>query len=689
MKISLDWLKEYADVNVPLAELVDRLTMIGLVVESTEERDGDVVLDVETYANRPDTLGHLGIAREVAAMFGGRLLEREWPIEELAEKTSDVADIQILDESLCPRYCGLLVKGVRIGPSPDWLKKRVQAMGLRPINNIVDVTNYVLFATAQPIHSFDFAKLAGSRIIVRRAMKGETLKSLDGRVLELTPEMLVIADAEKPVALAGVMGGEETGISDATTDVFIESASFDPQAVRLAAKRTGLATDASYRFERGSDIEILPLAARMAASLLCGFGGKATQGLLDVHPRPRKSRSVVLRRRRVAELLGVDVPGDRVIPILTSLGFDVKEKQEGVWHVEVPSFRVDVEREADLIEEVARFYGYDRIPSEVTPLKSFEPPSNNRKRERIQKLRQALLHQGFDEALNFSFSDPEKEALAASGRLPVPIRNPISSRVASLRTNLIMGLAENVSRNLNRGLEGVHLFEIGNIYYLNDDSPCELSALGIMTAGRLGHPRWQASGEETDFFVLKGAVETVMSALRYEPFWFEETTHPFFEEGGSLALVYKGEPVGSLGVLKKGLRDLYEIEGAVYAAEINLAGLLAKQPRPFQFVPIPKYPGMSRDLSCLADRNVSFQEIQKAVARLSVPILEGYELTDRFSGASIPKDKVSLSIRFHYRNPKRTLLADEVDKAQQDIVAHLKSVLNIQPREGSKIDNRD
>jgi phenylalanyl-tRNA synthetase beta chain len=689
MKISLDWLREYVKVEIPVPELVDRLTMIGLVVESVEEKGEDVVLDVETYANRPDTLGHLGIAREVAVLLGEKLVDKPWPVEELAVETSAAASIQVFDEALCPRYCGILVKGVEIGPSPAWLASRIEAMGLRSINNIVDVTNYVLFATAQPIHSFDFGKLSGGRIVVRRARKGETLRSLDGRLIELSPEMLVIADAERPIALAGVMGGEETGISGSTRDVFIESACFDPMAVRLAAKKTGLTTDASYRFERGTDIEGLPRAALMAASLLCGFGGQATRGLLDVYPKPRKCKAVVLRHRRIAGLLGVDVPVERVERILADLGFGVGEFQNDVWHIEPPSFRVDIEREADLIEEIARFFGYSNIPSHVTPLTTFDAPPTGRKRERILKLRQTLLQQGFDEVLNFGFSDPEKEALAASGRTPVAIRNPISSKAATLRTNLVLGLAENVSWNLNRGLEGVHIFEVGNVHYCVDEAPCEMATLGIMTAGKMGTPHWQGRREDTDFFVLKGAVEALMTALRYEPCTFEEAGHPFFEPGGSLALVYKGETVGHLGILTKTLRGLAAIDGPVYAAQIDLGVLMEKQPKPFQFTPVPKFPAMIRDLSFLVDREVTYREIQGVVARLSIPILEGFDLTDRFSGPSIPGDKVSLSIRFRYRNPKRTLLAEDVDRAEQDVIGHLKSALNIQLREGGKIDNRN
>ncbi len=687
MKISLDWLNEYVKVDLPLPELLERLTMIGLVCEKTEEAGTDRVLEVETYANRPDTLGHLGIAREVAAMTGARLVEPKWPVVELEERTTDLTDVQVLDEALCPRYCGLLVRGVVVGPSPEWLRTRIEAMGLRTVNNVVDVTNYVLFATGQPIHAFDFRKLAGGRIVVRRAKKGEKLTSLDGGVIELAPEMLVIADVEKPVALAGVMGGEETGVTETTVDVFIESACFDPVSVRLTAKKAGLSTDASYRFERGTDVSFPPEAAQMAASLLGRFGGKTSCGLIDVYPKPRKPKSVILRHRRITDLLGVEVPVDFVPSLLADLGFRVEESQKGTWIAEVPSFRVDIEREADLIEEVARFYGYDRIPSEPTPLRSFEPPAN-RRRERVQKLRQVLLHHGFDEVINFSFSDPEKEAALESGREPVALLNPLSARTATMRTTLMMGLLENAARNLNRGLEGVRLFEAGAVYFRREESYCEQLSLGLLAAGQTGAPYWQSRTEPTDFFVLKGALESVLTALRYEPFSFKEAKHPFFETGAALALVYKGEKVGFLGILRKALTDLYSVEGTVYAAEIDLAGLLEKQPKPFVFAPVPKFPGVVRDLSFLVDRKLAWRDVAQVLSRIAVPILEGFDLTDRFSGPSVPADMVSLSVRFRYRSAQRTLLTEEVDKAQQEVVGHLRSALNATLREGGKIDNR-
>jgi phenylalanyl-tRNA synthetase beta chain len=681
MKISLDWIREYVPVDLPRREFLDRLTMVGLVADTVEERGGDLILDLETYANRPDTLGHLGVAREIGAMLGVPLLESSWPVAELGEATAELADVQVLNENLCPRYCGLVVRDVPVGPSPDWLKRRLEAMGLRPINNVVDVSNYVLFATAQPIHAFDFGKIGGGRIVVRKAKRGETLVDLDGRRLELGPDMLVIADESRPVALAGIIGGQASGIGDATRDVFIESANFDPVGIRKTAKKLGLSTDASYRFERGADPGFPPQAAVMAASLLAGMGGKVSRGLLDVYPKPAKAVSLRLRPRRIAEILGVEVPETFVEEVLGRLGFRLDRAHKGAWRVEVPSFRVDVGREADLIEEVARFYGYDRIPSEFSPVRSFDL-GVNRKRERLGKIRRALLGQGFDEVVNWSFADPEREAAAGSGIAPVAVQNPISNRASVLRTTLLPGMLENAAWNLNRGLEGVHIFELGNVFGWNDDKHCEELRLGLLTTGLLPGAGWASAPAETDFFALKGALEAVMEALRFEPIGFEERDHPYFEAGRALALTVKGQEVGRLGALRRSFAAGASVDRTVYAAEVDLAGLFEKSARPFAYAPVPKFPGVVRDLSFLLDRAVPFQDIGKALARLNPPLLEGFELRDRFAGPPVPEGKVSLTFRFRFRHPQRTLVAEEVDRVEQDIVGHLRSALDIQLREG-------
>ena len=687
MKISLDWLKDYVKVDVPLPRLLDRLTMIGLVAERWEERDGDVILDVETYANRPDTLGHLGVAREIAAALDLPLEERRWPVVEAAEETAASAAIRIADEDLCPRYCGILVRGLKVGPSPDRLKRRIEAMDLNSVNNLVDITNAVLYETAHPIHAFDWAKIRGGAIVVRRAVKGERLTILDGRELVLDPDQLVIADESRPVALAGVIGGLETGVSESTRDVFIESACFDPVAVRRTAKALGLQTDASYRFERGADVGFPPRAALMAASLLTQLGGHATRGVLDVYPRPRKPKVVMLRHQRTRDFLGVAVEAGEIERILAALGFVCEAQAGGVWRVEVPSFRVDVEREADVIEEIARFYGYDRIPSVATPLKVVEPVVN-RRRERIDKIRALLLHHGYTEVLNQSFSEPERDARFGTGRDPVVLRNPISARASILRTTLAGSLLDTVGYNLRREAAGVHVFEVGNVYFRSGEQPAEQLALGLAGLGPLGPGGWDAPGEETDFFDLKGTCEALMSLLRLIPFDFAAGSCPWLEPDRSLDLTYKGDKVGSLGCLRKDLALREGLPEAVWMAEIDLSTLLAKVPPAFQMVPAGRFPSVVRDIAFLADRDLPYQEIRKAVEKAAPAALESFSLADRYEGEGVPPDKVSLTLRLVFRHPQRTLVADEVDKLEQALLLQLQAAVRVEPRAGGRIDNR-
>ncbi|MFW6160618.1 MAG: phenylalanine--tRNA ligase subunit beta, partial [Acidobacteriota bacterium] len=336
MKISLDWLKQYIKWDEDPSQLIEIFNNIGLVVDDWKERDGDIILDMETYANRPDTLGHIGVARELAAALRRQLTEENWPVSESGEKTEAVVDIQIHEETLCPRYCGLVIRDVPVGPSPEWLVRRIRSMGLNPVNNVVDVTNYILFSTAQPIHAFDLSRLEGEKIIVRRANKGESLKTLDDKVETLSTDMLVIADERKPVALAGIVGGQESAVTEKTNDVFIESAYFSPVSIRKTAKELGIQTDASYRFERGADISVAPQAAQMAASILTQMGGKGTRGVFDVYPKPRKKKTLILRKHRITDLLGVDVPDSEIEDILRRLEFTVTREQTGLWKIQVP-----------------------------------------------------------------------------------------------------------------------------------------------------------------------------------------------------------------------------------------------------------------------------------------------------------------------------------------------------------------
>jgi phenylalanyl-tRNA synthetase beta chain len=575
------------------------------------------------------------------------------------------------------------VRGIEIKPSPEWLKKRIEAVGLRPVNNVVDITNYILFATAHPIHAFSLDKITGGKIIVRRAKKGEFLKSLEGQNLSLSPEMLVIADEKDAIALAGIIGGEESGIQEGTCDIFIESACFDPVSIRKTSKKTGVVTDSSYRFERGADISFPRHAALMAASLLTQLGGKATKGIEDVYPVPKKVKTVILRNHRIGELLGLDIDIEFVVRTLSKLGFQVEEKKRRIWQVKVPYFRIDIEREADLIEEVARFYGYDKIPASIPPVEVFEPPDDPQKK-RINKLRQLLFHYGFDEVVNFSFIDPDKEAFFQIKRNPIEIRNPFSSKASRLRRTLLGGLLENIAWNRNRGADGVHIFELGNIYFWDHDLCQERLTFALSTTGLLEATHWKGRSEETHFFHLKGALESLMDQLRYRPISFKEDSHDSFEKEYSLALLYKGITVGHLGMLKKKILEGYSLKEPIWAAELDLVALFEKQSMSFQVQPVVRFPSIVRDLSFIADKKVTYQDIKSVLEKLSIPYLETFDLYDRFSGLSIPEDKLSLSFRFVYRHPQRTLQAEEVDSFQKKIIDAFITSFNFQLREGGE-----
>src|SRR5215211_7930288 len=402
MLISYQWIKEFTETRRSPQELRERLTMVGLAIDAVEEHAHDQVLDVEVPSNRPDCLSHVGIAREVAVIENGRMQLPSGKTPKTEGRSANLTSVEIKDPDLCPRYAARLVRGVKIGPSPDWLAKRLETIGQRPINNVADVTNYVLHELGQPLHAFDFEKLGGHRIVVRRAVPGEKLKTLDGVERTLSGDMLVIADAEKPVALAGIMGGEESEISTRTTDVLIESAYFDPHSVRLTARQLGMDTEASRRFERGADCEGVLCAQQRCVELICELaGGVATEDTIDVYPQPLKPRVVDLRPERVPALTSLRVEPNEIVRILTGLGFEPK----GEMSFKVPSWRIDVEQEEDLVEEVARHSGYEKIGEDLPPSSSSGEYQPSEMKQR--SLRRALNAFGFDEAINFSFIQQE------------------------------------------------------------------------------------------------------------------------------------------------------------------------------------------------------------------------------------------------------------------------------------------
>ncbi len=442
MLISYQWLREFTDTSLSPQEIRERLTMVGLAIDAVESHDGDSVIDVEVPSNRPDCLSHVGIARELTVIERKQLRLPEVRTVKTDGRSEDLTSVEIKDPDLCPRYAAWLVRGVKIGPSPDWLARRLETIGQRPINNVADITNYVLHELGQPLHAFDFNKLGGHRIVVRRAARGEKLRTLDGVDRELTGDMLVIADAENAVALAGIMGGEDSEISAGTTDVLIESAYFDPNSVRRTARRLGMDTEASRRFERGGDRENVLHAQRRCVELICELaGGVATEAPIDIYPQPLEPRIVSLRPERVKSLTSLSVEQSEMVRILEGLGFKSETFPLEKLTFRVPSWRVDVEQEEDLVEEIARHTGFEKIGSELPPTNL---PGEYQPLEMKQRsLRRALNAFGFDEAITFSFIGREEqfELIPALAERDQPeLKNPIIEGASWMRSTLLSGL---------------------------------------------------------------------------------------------------------------------------------------------------------------------------------------------------------------------------------------------------------
>ena len=664
MLISYHWLFALTHTNFSAAEAKERLTMVGLAIDALEAQGQDFVLDVEVPSNRPDCLSHVGIARELTVIENGRLyLPAPEPIK-TEGRSAVLTSVEIKDQDLCPRYAARIIRGVKIGPSPDWLANQLETIGQRPINNVADITNYVLHELGQPLHAFDFAKLGGQRIVVRRAAPGEKLTTLDGVERTLTADMLVIADAEKPVALAGIMGGEESEISDQTTDVLIESAYFDPHSVRQTARQLGMDTEASRRFERGADCEGVLRAQQRCVELICQMaGGVATEDAIDVYPRPFSERVISLRPERIPALTSLVVAPDEIRRILVGLGFQPVAENS----FKVPSWRIDVEQEEDLVEEVARHTGYDKIRSEL-------PPSNSsgeyQPREMKQRsLRRALNACGFDEAISFSFIQQDTRfelipSLIGHENDQPQLANPIIEDAAWMRSTLLPGLLSSVRHNLNHGIRDVRLFEIGRIFtiFKAGELPHETLALGIVaTGGALEENRAQAE-RELDFFDLKGALEAAVDSMNLSPLTFTQTSARHLRVGQS-ALIKSGNgtAIGTIGRLAESVATSYKFRQPLYILELDLGALLDGPEKLIQYSPLPRYPSVTRDISLLVNREVALADIYTVVHNQQVSDCRDVKLVGTFEGGNIPASKRSVTLRLEYRSDERTLRDEEVE----------------------------
>ncbi len=657
MIVSWNWLTQYVRLDVPVDVLTERLALAGLNHESTSEVGGDLAIDLEVTSNRPDCLGHLGVAREIAVLF-----DKELRVPDPRPRTSGVpvearTGVTVEATDLCPRFTARVVSGVRVGESPWWLRKRLETLGIRPISNLVDVTNYVMFECGQPLHAYDLDRLAGRRLVVRRTRVGEKLKAINQKVYDLTPEMLVIADAERPVGLAGVMGGFDTEIGAASTNVLIESALFDAMSIRKTARALNLHSPSSYRFERPMDPEATEWASRRCAELILEVaGGTLHPGAIDTRPQQPDRPAITLRLDQIPRVLGIAIDQPTVSRILSALGLKREGETDATLTFRPPSWRSDLEREIDLVEEVARVHGYEHIPeNRAVPLAR----SSRGPRERVEnEVRNALTGCGFNEAYTFSLvADELSEPLhPGPAEPPVRVEHPSRKRENALRQSLVPSLLAARRHNEAHGNADAELFEIANVYLPRPGQlPDEPTRLALVS-GR-------------DFLGLKGVIEALLGRLHADrDLEVRPASVPLFAPGRCAELLLGGTSLGHLGEVDRSRLDALELRQACAAAELDFHILQERANLVPRHWPLPSFPAVTRDLSLVVPRSLPWADLAGAAAHAAGSTLEAVSYLDTFQGGNLPEDKKSVHFGLRFRHPERTLIGEEVDRAIKSII---------------------
>jgi phenylalanyl-tRNA synthetase beta chain len=685
MLISLEWLRQLVPVTAEAAEIARRLTARGLTVDAVNAADGDTVFDLDVPANRPDALGHLGVAREVAAAFGVTLASRLGAPPVAGAEVASAVTVSIDAPALCGRYTARLVRGVTVGPSPAWVARRLTACGVRSINNVVDASNLVMLELGQPVHFFDLARLAGPAIRVRLAARGETLTTLDGVARALDPSMLVIADADRPIALAGVIGGADSEIRASTKDVLIEAAWFAPGSVRKTARALGLSTDASQRFERGCDPEAPSAAQELAVRWLAELaGGQPAPGVLDERPVRASVRTLSVRLTRAHRLLGFAPSLQEAQSALASLGLSPRAAGDAI-EVTVPSWRVDLEREADLVEEIGRHLGYERIPAKVP---HGAPASKQRSRgsDLEESIRDRLSSLGFHEAFSYAMIGPgEDDPFVVPGSpAPLALQNPISETLGLLRRSLLPGLIRAADQNLRRGAADVRLFEVGGVFSARKpgELPEEPSHVGIAWAGAALPPHWSGSSRPVDAWDAAGLVEDILALAAGER-RFERERAPLQGLHPGRSILWRdetGRAVGWCGPVHPEIAARLGLPAEVLLAEADLT-LTASIPAPAPaYQSISRLPGTWRDLSLVLDPATSVGGVAAALARVPSPAPFELRWIDRYAGPPLNPGEVAMTLRVMLQPLDRTLTDGEAEGYMTALLAALDSVPGVRLR---------
>jgi phenylalanyl-tRNA synthetase beta chain len=678
VKIPVSWLREFVEVPVEPRRLGDDLTMVGLALDGLESDGSDAILDLDVTTNRVDCMNVYGVAREVSVIYGTPLRPLALDSPEAGTPAAGSFDVAIEAKDLCPRFCARVLD-VRLGPSPAWLRERLEKVGVRPINNMVDLTNYVMMEMGHPSHAFDLERVPGAKLIARWAREGETLTTLDGVERKLSSRIGVVAHPDGPLAVAGVMGGGSSEVSDDTRVVALEAAYWEPLAIRRAARSLGMHTEASHRFERGADYEGAARATARIAHLLEKIGaGSARPGLVDRVAAPPPTRRARLRPARVAMVLGAAVPEARSREILSGLGFACGPSQGDGFEVAVPTWRGDVSREIDLIEEVARHNGLGRIPSTLPEAHEAGALTPAQRRER--RLRDVLVAAGLNEVVGLSFVRPgpldeyrQRGLLGPEQGHLVCLANPLSEEHAALRNGLVVpGLLEALRVNLRQGRRDVTLFEIGRVFHPAKQLAREERRLGILLHGSMRAGHWSEKPRAADFFDLKGLLEAIVGRLGLNGLTFARDGVPgFLHPGQSASVALSGATIGRAGALHPDFVHALDLREAPLVAEIRLEELLAATRRPARMEPLPRFPPVLRDLSLLCDTALPAAAVLDEVRASAGAPLRSVSVADRYSGPPVPAGKVSLMLSLRYQDPARTLTSEEVEASVSAVVARL------------------
>jgi len=682
MKILYNWLKEFVAITASPEEVRQRLSAVGVVVDTAEDSPAGPLLDVDLTTNRPDCMGHYGIARELAAIYRVPLKSVQPNLKEVAATAESATRVDIESPDLCGRFTARVIRGVKVQPSPDWMRQRLETLGVNSINNVVDATNYVMLELGHPLHAFDMDTLAERRIVVRRARAGEKMHTLDGIERALTPEMCMVCDAEKPTGVGGVMGGAETEISFSTKNVLLECAWFEPLFIRRTARALGLRTEASTRFERGMDPELAELASRRCAELIQQIaGGEILKGVVDNYPRKPERQKIELHRKEILRVMGADVPDADIDAILKALGFEPSRADAGrgskdslmaAWECRRSTWRHDVTREIDLVEEVARHYGFDKFPARLPPAR--QPAARLPHAAVEEAMRERLVGLGYQEIVSIPLVDPADDALfrAEESGGTVAIGNPLASDASQMRTSGVVNMLHALEWNINRGQHNARLFEIGKAYTMEDGAPRETPILTLGATGAAREKSVHDSARAFSFADLKGDLEA-LGQLTGRFSWGSGAPH-WLAGAHAGTVLLSGNKVGVAGRLAKLVQERFKLRQEVFVAELAMeplyAGFAATRGA-VRYAPIPKFPAVERDFSVVLADGTAFADVDGAIRALGIAEIVSVEPVDFFRGGQVPKGKHSLLVRVIFQSTEGTFTEAQLTDFSARIVAAL------------------